>query len=117
MNLALELHRMTGRIGKARRRGRRYTLRGVVLWFSVSASWLLCALTEPAPWSSVFPALGTAFLVLAHWMDRKAAVYQRVVDRCHGAMLTIFAVQRWQMDEDYARRRGSVAGTDKRRWS
>jgi hypothetical protein len=111
MNLPHHLHLMTVRIRKSRRRAARFRRRSNLSAF-LFCVWILAPTYLLPPWARAasIVAMGLAYVRASYLIDH-ARVYDRVVDRSHGAMLTILAVQRWQMDDEGLRRRGERASS------
>lgn len=115
MNLPHLLHETTGRMRKARRRGEgwRKVSRIYVFVFCV---WLLLPTYRLPTWAR---ALAAVLAAVAYWRaiknQNRATVYGRVVDRCQGSILTILAIQHWQVEEMLARQDPRTG--DKREWS
>lgn len=114
MNFPAEMHRLTGRMRKARRRGRPHYLRASIGFFACSILWLISAFV-PSPWSA--GVLATVAWFYGMRAERRAHLYQRVVDRCQGGILMILAMRPASLEEAFVRGRAERAGSDKTRWS
>lgn len=117
MNFPAEMHRLTGRMRKARRRGRPHDLRAALWFFSCATLWLLDGLLQPSPWSPMLVVLATIGWLYGQRAERRSRLYQRVVDRCQGAILSILAMRPASLEEAFVRGRAERAGADKTRWS
>jgi hypothetical protein len=113
LNLSSELQRLTGRMRKARRRGRPHSLRSATGYGICAGGWIAAAFLPPYG-SCVVVLIATGACLYAIRSDFRARIYQRVVDRCQGAILTLIALQDSRYETIV---RGMRRERDKRRWS
>jgi hypothetical protein len=99
---------------KARRRGRPYSLRAIIGFGLCASGWIVSALLGPRPGEGVAILVATGAWLYALRAERRSHLYQRVVDRCQGAILTLVSLQASRHETIV---RGMRRERDKRRWS
>lgn len=114
VNLA-SIHRLTGRMRKARRRGRPHLLRAGIAFFLSAVSFPIAAVAYPRDWGAVCLLFASFCWVYGMHCERREHVYQRVVDRCQGGILVLLARRPLRAEELLVR--GVLRESDRRRWS